>query len=46
LIFVAIAENQIPVGHYDTVALPFTLKMYIKAKEELGKVKYFTIAKI
>jgi len=27
------------------VALPFTLKKYLKAKEELWKLKYFTIAK-
>jgi hypothetical protein len=30
-----------------TMALPFTLKSkYLKAKEELWKLKYFTIAKI
>jgi hypothetical protein len=29
----------------DTVALPFTFKKYLKAKEELWKLKYFTIAK-
>ncbi len=30
-------------GVYHTVALPFTLKStYLKAKEELGKLKYFT----
>jgi hypothetical protein len=28
------------------VALPFTLQKYLKAKEELRKLKYFTIAKI
>jgi hypothetical protein len=28
------------------VALTFTLKKYLKAKEELWKLKYFTIAKI
>jgi len=27
------------------VALPFALKIYLKAKEELWKLKYFTIAK-
>jgi hypothetical protein len=27
------------------VALPFTLKKYLKAKEELWKLKKFTIAK-
>jgi len=27
------------------VTLPFTLKKYLKAKEELWKLKYFTIAK-
>jgi hypothetical protein len=27
------------------VALPFTLKKYLKAKEELWKLKYFTIQK-
>jgi hypothetical protein len=27
------------------VALPFTLKKYLKAKEEFWKLKYFTIAK-
>jgi hypothetical protein len=25
------------------VALPFTLKKYLKAKDELGKFKYFTM---
>jgi hypothetical protein len=28
-----------------TGALPFTLKKYLKAKEELWKLKYFTIQK-
>jgi hypothetical protein len=28
-----------------TVALPFTLKKYLKAKEELQKLKYLTIQK-
>jgi hypothetical protein len=27
------------------VALPFTLKRYLKAKEELWKLKYFTMQK-
>jgi hypothetical protein len=27
------------------VALPFTLKRYLKAKEELWKFKYFTMQK-
>jgi len=27
------------------VALPFTLKKYLKAKEELWKLKYFTMQK-
>jgi len=30
---------------YDTVALPFALKKYLKAKEELWKLKYFTMQK-
>jgi galactose-1-phosphate uridylyltransferase len=31
----------------NTVALPFTLKMYLKAKEEeLWKLRYFTMQKI
>jgi hypothetical protein len=34
-------------GVCHTVALPFTLKKYLNAKEEeLWKLKYFTIAKI
>ncbi len=32
-------------GVCHTVALPFTFKKYLKAKEELWKLKYFTIAK-
>jgi hypothetical protein len=28
------------------MALPFTLKKHVKAKEELWKLEYFTIAKI
>jgi hypothetical protein len=31
------------VGHI--VALPFTLKKYLKPKEELRKLKYFTMQK-
>jgi hypothetical protein len=27
------------------VALPFTIKMYLKAKKELWKLKYFTMQK-
>jgi hypothetical protein len=30
-------------GGCHTVALPFTFKKYLKAKEELWKLKYFTI---
>jgi hypothetical protein len=29
----------------DTVALPFTFKKYLKAKEELWKLKNFTMPK-
>ncbi len=32
-------------GVCQTVALPFTLKKYLKAKEELWKLKYFTMQK-
>jgi hypothetical protein len=32
-------------GVCHNVALPFTLKKYHKAKEELGKLKYFTMQK-
>ncbi len=32
-------------GVYHTVALPFTLKKYLKATEELWKLKYFTMQK-
>jgi hypothetical protein len=32
-------------GVCHTVALPFTLKRYLKAKEELWKLKYFTMQK-
>jgi hypothetical protein len=32
-------------GVCHTVALPFTLKKYLKAKEELWKMKYFTMQK-
>jgi hypothetical protein len=32
-------------GVRHTVALPFTLKKYLKAKEELWKLKYFTMHK-
>ncbi len=30
-------------GVCHTLALPFTLKRYLKAKEELWKLKYFTM---
>jgi hypothetical protein len=30
---------------FHTLALPFTLKRYLKAKEELWKFKYFTMPK-
>jgi hypothetical protein len=36
------SENKGCVNY--TVALPFTGKRYLKAKEELWKLKYFTIA--
>jgi hypothetical protein len=32
-------------GVSHTVALPFTLKKYLKAKEKLWKFKYFTMQK-
>jgi hypothetical protein len=32
-------------GVWHTPALPFTLKRYLKAKEELRKLKYFTMQK-
>jgi hypothetical protein len=32
-------------GVCHTVVLPFTLKRYLKAKEELWKLKYFTLQK-
>jgi hypothetical protein len=32
-------------GVCHTVALPFTFKKYLKAKEELWKLKYFTMQK-
>jgi hypothetical protein len=32
-------------GVCHTMALPITLKKYIKAKEELWKLKYFTMQK-
>jgi hypothetical protein len=34
------------VSHYAMMALPITLKKYLKAKEELWKFKYFTMQKI
>jgi hypothetical protein len=33
-------------GLCHTMALPFTLKKYLKAKEELWKLKYFTMQKL
>jgi len=33
-------------GVYHIVALPFTLKCNLKAKEELWKLKYFTMQKL
>jgi hypothetical protein len=33
-------------GMCHTMAFPFTLKEYLKVKEELWKLNYFTIAKI
>jgi hypothetical protein len=32
-------------GMCHTMALPFTLKKYLKAKEELWNLKYFTMQK-
>jgi hypothetical protein len=32
-------------GVYHTLALPFALKKYLKAKEESWKLKYFTMQK-
>jgi hypothetical protein len=36
---------QIEQGVCHALALPFTLKNYLKAKEELWKLKYFTMQK-
>jgi hypothetical protein len=36
-------KPELVVDH--TVALPFTFKRYFKAKEELWKLKYFTVQK-
>jgi hypothetical protein len=41
--FKKVWQSQQGVSHI--VALPFTLKMYLKAKEELWKFKYFTMQK-
>jgi hypothetical protein len=42
----AMEERLLEQGVCHTVALPFTLKKYIKAKEEeLWKLKYFTMQK-
>ncbi len=41
-----VAKNVIKQGMCHTMALPFTfLEKYLKAKEELGKLKYFTMQK-
>jgi hypothetical protein len=37
--------NSIKQGVCHTVALPFTLKRYLKAKEEIGKLIYLTMQK-
>jgi len=42
-IFTPIFKGQQGVCH--NVALPFTFKGYLKAKEELRKIKYFTMQK-
>jgi hypothetical protein len=39
-------STQIQQGVCHTVALPFTLKKYLKAKEVLWKLKYFTMENI
>jgi hypothetical protein len=36
---------RIKQGVRRTVAVPFTFKKYLKAKEELWKLKYFTMQK-
>jgi hypothetical protein len=38
--------EEINKGFLTLVALPFILKKYLKAKEELWKLKYFTMQKI
>jgi hypothetical protein len=38
-------QTQKKQGMCHNVALPFTLKKYLKAKEELRKLKYFTMPK-
>jgi hypothetical protein len=38
-------QNRTKQGVCHIVALPFTLKKYLKAKEELWKFKYFTMQK-
>jgi hypothetical protein len=37
--------HKLEQGLCHTVALPFTLKKYLKAKDELWKLKYFTMQK-
>jgi hypothetical protein len=39
------SESSTEQGVYYALALPFTLKMNLKAKEELWKLKYFTMQK-
>jgi hypothetical protein len=41
----AIAQKQVNKGMCHTTAWPFTLKKCVKAKEELWKLKYFTMQK-
>jgi len=38
--------NKTKQGVCHIVALPFTLKKYVKAKEELWKLKYFIMQKL
>jgi hypothetical protein len=41
--FVCLTQKKQGVCHI--VALPFTLQKYLKQKEELSKLKYFTLQK-
>jgi hypothetical protein len=43
--WVSTFSSQIQQGMCHTAALPFTLRKYLKAKEELWKLKYFTMPK-